>query len=51
MTTKLSVKKLKYLIKDEKDASKMYIKYGLPQIARDERKHRKILNKILKEMK
>ena len=46
---KPSEKKLKYLIKDEKQASKMYVKYGLPNIARDERKHRRILMRMLKQ--
>ena len=46
---KPSKKKLEYLIKDEADASKMYIRYGLPNIARDERKHRRILTRLLKK--
>jgi rubrerythrin len=37
-------------IKDEKMASKMYLKRGFPQIARDERKHMKILKKKLKKV-
>jgi len=48
---KPSKKKLEFLIKDEKEASKMYIKYGLPNIARDERKHRRILTRMLKKRK
>ena len=44
----LSVKKLKYLIKDEKQAAKFYSKHGLPELAEDERKHRRILMRKLK---
>lgn len=47
---KPSVKKLKYFIKDEKHASKEYIKYGLPNLAKDERKHRRILLRKLKKI-
>ncbi len=46
---KPSVKKLKYFIKDEKQASKEYRKYGLPNLAKDEAKHRRYLNKMLKK--
>ena len=46
---KPSKKKLEYFIKDEKKASKEYIKYGLPNLARDERKHRKYLARMLKK--
>src|SRR4030066_2035833 len=42
---KLSKKKLKYFIKDEKKASKEYRKYGLNNLAKDEYKHRKFLPK------
>jgi rubrerythrin len=41
---------LKEQIKDEKMASKMYVKYGFPQIAKDERKHRRILERKLKKV-
>ena len=44
----LSVKKLKYLIKDEKKSAKFYSKHGLPELAEDERKHRRILMRKLK---
>ena len=44
---KLTKKKLKYLIADEKKASKEYRKLGLPNIARDESRHRRILLKKL----
>lgn len=46
---KLTEKKLKCLIKDEKKAAKEYRKLGLPQIARDESKHRRLLQKKLRE--
>lgn len=39
---------LKEQIKDEKMASKMYIKHGFPKIAKDERKHMRILRKKLR---
>jgi rubrerythrin len=48
---KPSKKKLKYFIKDEKQASKTYIKYGFPNLAKDERKHKRFLQKKLKRMK
>jgi rubrerythrin len=41
---------LKEQIKDEKMASKMYRKHGFPQIAKDERKHMRILKKRLKKV-
>jgi hypothetical protein len=47
--TKMSEKKLKYFIKDEKHAAKEYRKYGLPHLARDESKHRRILMRRLKK--
>lgn len=43
----LSTKKLKYLIKDEKQAAKFYRKHGLPELAEDESKHRRILMRKL----
>lgn len=36
-------------IKDERKAAKMYREHGLPNIAKDETKHRKILEKRLKK--
>lgn len=47
--TKISEKKIKALIKDERMAAKEYRKYNLPQIARDESKHRRILIRMLKK--
>ena len=48
---KLNRKKLEYLIADEKKAAKEYRKLGLPMIARDEAKHRRILKRKLKKLK
>jgi hypothetical protein len=48
---KMSRKKLKEQIQDEKRSSKMYRKAGYPQIAKDETRHRKILERDLKRMK
>lgn len=52
MTKKAKSKKawLKKQIKDERMSSKMYRKKGFPQIAKDEAKHVKILNKELKRL-
>jgi hypothetical protein len=46
----ISKKKLKYFIKDEKKAAKEYRKYGFPCLAKDESKHRRFLQKKLKEV-
>lgn len=43
---KMSCKKLNELIKDEKMAAKEYRHYGLPSLAKDEAKHRRILTRI-----
>jgi hypothetical protein len=45
---KPSLKKLNYFIKDERKAAAEYRKYGFPNLARDESKHRKFLLKKLK---
>jgi hypothetical protein len=42
---KLTKKKLKYFIADEKKAVKEYHKYGLHTLEKDERKHMKYLKK------
>lgn len=48
----LSNKKLRYLIADEKKAAKYYRKHGLPELAEDEAKHKRILiRKLKKRMK
>lgn len=46
---KLTKKKLKFFIADEKHADKEYRHYGLPNLAKDERKHKRFLTKILRE--
>lgn len=46
--TKLTAKKIKYFMRDERMASKEYRKYGLGNLAKDEAKHRRILNRKLK---
>jgi hypothetical protein len=50
MAKKLSLKRLKYLIADEKKASKEYKKYGFMGLSRDEARHRKFLLRRLKKM-
>jgi hypothetical protein len=45
---KLTKAKLKYLIADERKASREYRKLGLPNLAKDESKHRRFLLKKLK---
>lgn len=45
---KMTRRKIKELIREEKGASKMYIKYGYPNIAKQERSHARILSKRLK---
>lgn len=42
----VSCKRLKYLIKDEKSASREYRKYGFKKLSKDESRHRKYLTKI-----
>lgn len=46
MKKKLTKRRLNYLIKDEKESAKEYRSYGLYSIAKDEAKHRRILNKL-----
>ena len=45
---KISTKKLKELISEEKQANKMYKSYGFKDIARQEASHAKKLSNILK---
>ena len=45
---KLTEKKIKYFLKDEKKATKEYYSYGLPRLARDEAKHAKFFKAKLK---
>lgn len=44
---KLTKKKIKYFIKDERNAVKEYHKYGLHNLEKDERKHKSFLLKKL----
>lgn len=48
---KISTKKLKELISEEKQASKMYRSYGLFGIAKQEKGHAVILSKMLRSRK
>ena len=43
-----TIKKLKFLIRDEKEAAKLYRRYGFKGLARDESRHRRFLLKKLK---
>jgi hypothetical protein len=47
---KPSKRKVKYFIKDEKKAAKEYHHYGLHNLEKDERKHKRFLQKKLKKM-
>lgn len=46
---KPSCKRIKYLISDEKKASKEYSKYGFSSLSKDEKSHKKFLNKLYKK--
>lgn len=46
---KLTCKKLNYLIKDERKASKEYHQLGFHSLGRDESKHAEYLKKIKKQ--
>lgn len=48
---KLTAKKLRDLIRDEKAGAKTYRKLGLNKLASDESRHRKFLTKRLKALK
>ena len=48
MPGRISTRKLKLLIADEKRSAKEYRKYGFPKLAADERKHAKRLAMELK---
>jgi hypothetical protein len=45
---KMSKEKAKELIREERASAKMYRRYGLPTIAKDESRHRRILERRLK---
>ena len=47
----LSKKRLRYLIADEKKAAKMYRRYGFKGLAHDESRHRRFLQRRLREEK
>lgn len=47
---KLTCKRLKYLIKDEKKAVKEYRKLGFKKLSKDENSHRKFLKKKLNKV-
>ena len=47
---KPSPSKLREQIREEKQSSKNYIRQGHPEIARDERKHARILTRQLKRI-
>jgi len=46
---RITNKKIRELITEEKNASKMYRKYGFDSIAKQETGHSKFLGKLLKE--
>lgn len=46
----LNKKQLKYLIEDEKKAIKYYSKHGLRTIAKDEARHKRILERKLAKL-
>jgi hypothetical protein len=48
---KLSTRKLNYFIKDEKEASKEYAKYGFKKLSEDEKKHQKFFEKLKEKRK
>ena len=48
---KPTIKRLKYLIKDEENATKEYKKYGYKGLSRDEARHKNFLQKKLKTVK
>lgn len=45
----LSCKRIKYLIKDEKKATKEYRGYGFKKLSKDESYHAKFLKKLAKK--
>jgi len=47
---KLTCERLKYLIKDELNATKEYKSYGFNDLAKDESKHARFLKKKIKEI-
>jgi rubrerythrin len=41
---------LKAMIRDEKEASKIYKQYGFPSLAKDEARHKRVLTAKLKKV-
>lgn len=48
--SKLTCKKINEMIKDEQKGNQEYKKYNLPNLAKDESKHSKHLNKLKKKI-
>lgn len=48
---KLTKRKIREFIKDEKAGAKAYSKVGLSHLARDERRHRQFLTKLERRLK
>lgn len=48
---KPSMKRLAYLIADEKKASKEYASYGFTRLSHDEARHRRFLKKLMTKQK
>jgi hypothetical protein len=48
MPTKITQKKLKSFLVDERKAVKEYKKYGFPSLARDEARHARFISKRIK---
>ena len=46
---KIPCKKLKEFVSDEKKGNRDYLKYGLKNLAKDERKHKLYLMRIIKK--
>ena len=46
---KISIKKLRFYINDEKKANREYRHYGFYNLAKDEAKHRRFLQALLKK--
>jgi len=47
---KLTDKRIREFIKDEKAGAKAYSKFGLPGLAKDERRHRAFLIKLQRKL-
>lgn len=49
MKKKLTCKKEKYFLKDEKKAAREYHEYGLHELEKDERKHKRFFQKKIRK--